>query len=89
VKEDRDVDPAGRLPQLGGREGRRAHLLAADGVDLLADDPFDPHVHAPAEREERPEAGADLADEASAHEELVRGGFRVGGRLAQGREEEL
>ena len=66
-----------------------AHLLAADRVDLLADDLLDPHVHAPAERQHRPEAGADLADEAAAHEQLVRGGLRVGGRLAQGRQEEL
>ena len=89
VEQDRDVDAAGRLPQLGGRERRSAHLLAADRVDLLADDLLDPHVHAPAERQHRPEAGADLADEAAAHEQLVRGSLRVGGRLAQGRQEEL
>ena len=57
--------------------------------DLLADDLLDPHVHAPAERQHRPEAGADLADEAAAHEQLVRGGLRVGGGVAQGRQEEL
>ena len=57
--------------------------------DLLADDLLDPHVHAPAERQHRPQAGPDLADEAAAHEQLVRGRFRVGGGVAQGREEEL
>ena len=46
-------------------------------------------VDAPPEREERPEAGAHLADEAAAHEQLVARGLRVGGSLAQGRQEEL
>ena len=89
VEEDRDIDAAGRLPELCGRERRSAHLLAADRVDLLADDLLDPHVHAPAERQHRPQAGPDLADEAAAHEQLVRRSLRVGGRVAQGREEEL
>ena len=44
---------------------------AADRVHLLADDLLDLPVDAPAERQERPQAGADLADEAAAHEQLV------------------
>ena len=46
-------------------------------------------VDAPAERQERPQAGADLADEAAANEQLVARGLRVGGIVAQRREEEL
>jgi len=46
-------------------------------------------VHAPAERQERPEPGADLADEAAAHEQAVADGLRVGGVVAQRRQEEL
>jgi hypothetical protein len=40
-------------------------------------------VNAPAERQEREEPSSDLADEAAAHEQLVRGGLGVGGRIAQ------
>ena len=58
---------------------------AADRVHLLADDLDDLLVHAPPERQERPEAGAHLSDEAAAHEQLVARGLRVGGSLAQGR----
>ena len=71
VEDLRDLDPPGRLPQLGGRQDGHQHLLAADRVHLLADDLLDLPVDAPAERQERPEAGADLADEAAAHEQLV------------------
>jgi hypothetical protein len=46
-------------------------------------------VNAPAERQERPDSGRDLPDEAAANEQLVRESLRVGGRLAQGRQEEL
>jgi hypothetical protein len=46
-------------------------------------------VDAPAERQERPQAGADLADEASADEELVADRLGVGRRLAQCRQKEL
>ena len=80
---------AGRLPELDRRQHRREHLLRADRVHLLADDLLDLAVHAPAERQERPEPGADLADEAAADEQLVRDRLRVGGRVAQGRQEEL
>ena len=84
-----DVVAARRLPELGGRHDRHEHLLRADRVHLLADDLDDLLVDAPAERQERPEAGAHLADEPAAHEQLVAHGLRVGGSLAQGRKEEL
>ena len=84
-----DPDPAGRLPQLGGREHRHLHLLPADRVHLLADDLDDLLVDAPAQRHVRPQPGRDLADEAAAHEQLVADRLRVGGRVAQGRQEEL
>jgi hypothetical protein len=46
-------------------------------------------VDAPAERQESPQAGADLPDEAAADEQLVACGLGVGRRLAQGRKKEL
>ena len=84
-----DAVAARRDPELGGRQHRREHLLRADRVHLLADDLLHLPVHAPAERQERPEAGADLADEAAADEQLVRERLGVGGRVAQGRQVEL
>ena len=79
----------GRLPELDRRQQRAEELLAADRVHLLADDLLDLAVDPPAERQVRPEAGADLADEAAAHEQLVADRLRVGRVLAQGRKEEL
>jgi hypothetical protein len=84
-----DAVAAGLLPELCGREDRRIHLLRADRVHLFADDLLDLAMDAPAEREKCPQAGAHLAHEAPAHEELVRRRFRVGGIVAQGRKEEL
>ena len=84
-----DLDPAGRLPQLGGSKHRHEHLLAADRVHLLADDLLDLPVDAPAERHERPDARADLPDEAAADEQLVTDGLRFGGVVTEGRQEEL
>jgi hypothetical protein len=46
-------------------------------------------VDAPAERHERPQARADLPDEAGAHEQLVRDRVGVARRVAQGRQEKL
>ncbi len=77
------------LPQLERREDGHEHLLRADRVLLLANDLRDLLVDAPAEREERPDAGRDLPDEAAADEQLVRHRVRVGGRFAQGRKEQL
>ena len=74
----RDVYTARLLPELPGREQRHQHLLRADRVHLLADDVDDLLVDAPAEREEHPHAGGELADEAAAHEQLVADRLRVG-----------
>ena len=85
----RELVATRRLPELGGRQHGREHLLRADRVHLLADDLLDLAVDAPAERQERPDARAHLADEAAAHEQLVRDRLRVGGVVAQRRQEEL
>ena len=77
------------LPELGGSEDGHQHLLAADRVHLLADDLLDLPVDAPAERRERPEARRDLADEASADEQLVAHRFGIARILPEGRDEEL
>ena len=84
-----DRDATGLLPQLRRGQDRAEHLLAPDRVHLLADDLDDLLVHAPAERQVGPEARADLADEAAANEQSVRGRLGVGRRFAQGRQEEL
>ena len=82
------VVPTARLPQLGRRQHRHRHLLAADRVHLLAHDLHDLLVDAPAGREVRPEARADLADQPGADEEPVRRRLGIGGVLAEGRQEE-
>jgi hypothetical protein len=46
-------------------------------------------VDAPAQREERPEAGADLADEAAADEQAVARRLGVAGIVPECRDEEL
>ena len=84
-----DVVAARLLPELERRQHRHEHLLAPDRVHLLADDLDDLLVHAPAQRQERPDARADLPDVAAAHEQLVRDRLRVRRRLAQRRDEEL
>ena len=80
------VAPA-RFHSSAGCEHRHEHLLAADRVHLLADDlrgawctrqPAGSQLHRP---------GADLADEAGAHHQLVRERLGVGGRLALGGQE--
>jgi hypothetical protein len=89
VEELRNPDPVRLLPELGRGEHGRKPLLRADRVELLADDLLDLAVDAPAERQERPEAGRDLPDEAGADKQLVRDGLGVRGRIAQRRQEEL
>ena len=89
VEDLRDLVAAGRLPELDRRQHRRQELLRADRVHLLADDLLDLAVDAPAERQERPQARADLADVAAADEQLVADRLGVGGRVAKGRQEEL
>ena len=84
-----DEVAAGLLPELERREHRHQHLLTADRVHLLADDLLDLPVHPPAERQEGPHAAGHLADEPAANEELVVDRLRVGGRVAQRREEKV
>ncbi len=84
-----DVIAPGLLPQVGRRDDRHEHLLAADAIHLLADDLHDVLVDPPAGRQPRPQPRAELADEAGPDHQLVRDRFRVGGRLTLGREEEL
>jgi hypothetical protein len=89
LEEFRDADAARPLPQLGRGQERHQHFLAADRVHLLADDLLDLAVDAPAQRQVRPDAGADLPDEAASDEQLVAHGLRVRGVVAQGRQEKL
>ena len=84
-----DLVAAGRLPELDRRQHRREPLLRADRVHLLADDLLDLAVDAPAERRERPEAGAELPDEPAADEQLVADRLGVRRRIAQRRKVEL
>ena len=84
-----DVVAAGRLPELGRSQNGHEELLRPDRVHLLADDPDHLLVDAPTEREKRPDAGADLADESAADEQLVADRLRVGRSLAQRRQEQL
>ncbi len=66
-----DVVASRLFPQLERCQDGHEHLLAADRVDLLAHDLLDLLVDAPTERQEAPDAGADLADEAAADQQLV------------------
>ena len=84
-----DLVAARAPPRVGRHQDRHQQLLAADRVELLADDLLDLAVHAPAGRQPRPQPRADLADEAGADHELVRQGLGVGGRLAFGGQQEL
>ena len=83
-----DLVAAGAVPRVGRLQDRHEHLLAADGVDLLADDLHDLLVHAPARGQPRPQARAELADESGAHHELVRDRLGIGRRLALGRQQQ-
>ena len=85
----RNRHAARRLPELGGSQDGHQHLLAADRVHLLADDLLDLPVDAPAERHERPDARAHLADEAAADEQLVAHRLGIGRIIAERRDEEL
>ena len=78
------VLPAPRLlPELGGDHGGQEHLGGAGAVHLLADDPLDLLHDPPAERQERVDAGGDLAQVAAAHHEDVRRNLRLGGRFLE------
>ena len=87
-EKDRYPDAARALPQLDRCEHGGLHLLGAERAELLADDRRDVLVHAPPERQHRPQPGAHLANEPAADEQAVRCGLGVAGSFAQGRQEE-
>ena len=76
-------------PDVGRMHDRHLHLLPADPVDLLADDLLDPLVDAIAERQQGIQPRTQLPDIAGTDEEAVRRHLRVGGIVAQAREEQL
>ena len=80
--------PVASQSSTGVSSGQR-NSCAADRIHLLADDLLDLAVDSPAERQVRPEPGADLADEAAPDEELVADRLGVRRVLAQGRQEQL
>ena len=88
LRSDR-VEPAARAPDVGGVDDRHLQLLAADRVLLLADDLLDPVVDPLAERQQRVDAGPELADVARADEQTVRRHLGVGRIVTKGAEEEL
>ena len=82
-----DVVAAGSAPELRGLQHGHQHLLPADRVDLLAHDSNDALVHSPSRGHPRPHPRAELANQAGADHELVRGRLCVGGRLLLGRQQ--
>jgi len=89
AKELRDVVAPGLFPELERRQDRHQHLLAADRIDLLAHDLRDFLMHAPAERQKRPDARRNLPDVAAAHKQLVADRIGVRRRVTQRGHEEV
>jgi hypothetical protein len=89
LDELRNAVAARLLPKLGRRDDGHEHLLSADHVHLFADDLDDLLVHAPAERQEGPQAGSHLPDKAPAHQQAVAGGLGIPRVLPERRDEEL
>ncbi len=85
---DRVVASAG-LPDVGRMDDRHLHLLAADPVHLLADDLLDALVDTEAERQQRVDPRSELADIARPQQQAMRRHLRIGGVVAQAREEEV
>ena len=83
------VPAAALLPDLRRLQHRHEHLLAADGVHLLADDLLDLLHHAPAGRQVHVDAGGELAHEAGAYHELVAHGLGAGRILFDGGQQQL
>ena len=88
LRADLEVAPA-LLPDLGRVDDRHLHLLAADPIDLLADDLLDPVAHALAERQQRVDPGAELAQIAGPDEQAVRRHLGVGRIVAERGEEQV
>ena len=80
---------AALLPQLGRVDDRHLHLLAADPIDLLADDLLDPAGGAVAQRQEGIDARAELADVAGPDEQPVRRHLGLGRIVAQSGKEQV
>ena len=83
------VVPPALLPHLGGVHDRHLHLLAADRVQLLADDLLDALVDPEAERQQRVDAGAQLAHVPRPQQQAVGRHLRLGGVVAERREEQV
>jgi len=77
------VIAASFLPDIGRVDDRHHHFLAADGVHLLADDPFDLAHDPPTEREEAEDAGAERPDHAGAQHQLVADDLDIARRVTQ------
>ena len=78
-----DVPAAGFLPDLGRIQRRQEHLLAADGVHLLAHDLLDLQQRALRQKQVVVDSGRELADVAGAQQQLVAGDLGLGGVFAQ------
>ena len=83
------VVAAARPPDVGRVDDRHLDLLAADPVLLLADDLLDPVVDALAERQQRVDPGAELADVAGAQQQAMRRHLGIGRVVAKRGEEEV
>ena len=79
---------AGRLVGLPRQQRGELHLLGADRVHLLADDPLDVAQHPHAERQPGVDARRGTADVAGADEQPVARHLGVGRVLAQGAQEQ-
>jgi hypothetical protein len=77
------IPAAGLLPELRGMKGGEREFLGADPIHLLADDPLDLGRHAEPEGQKRVGARHELANEASAEQELVARRLGVGRILSQ------
>ena len=83
------VVPAGLAPQVRRVDHRHLHLLAADRVELLADDLLDALVDAEAERQQRVDPGPELADVSRPEQQAVRRHLGLGGVVAERGEEQV
>ena len=70
-------------------DDRHLHLLAADGVLLLADDLLDAVADALAERQQRVDPGAQLAQVARTQEQPMGRHLGIGGVVAERGEEQV
>ena len=88
LRTDRVVATA-RPPHVRRVDDRHLHLLRADPILLFADDLLDPVVDPLAERQERVDAGPELAHVARPDEEAMRRHLGIGRVVAERGEEEM